>query len=84
MNHPSASSDPEAQFKEEAAKHAVHFVRSGMKVGLGTGSTAICATRRMAELLKRGEGCERCLMPRAPSCSVSRSGEDFIRASSTG
>ncbi len=34
---------------------AVQFVRSGMKVGLGTGSTAIFATRRIAELLKTGE-----------------------------
>jgi len=55
MNQSTASSDPEAQFKEEAAKRAVQFVRSGMKVGLGTGSTAIFATRRIAELLKTGE-----------------------------
>jgi ribose 5-phosphate isomerase A len=55
MNQTSTSSDPEAQFKEEAAKHAVQFVQSGMKVGLGTGSTAIFATRRIAELLKTGE-----------------------------
>jgi len=30
-------------------------VQSGMKVGLGTGSTAIFATRRIADLLKTGE-----------------------------
>jgi len=55
MNQTSISPGPEAQFKEEAAKRAVQFVRSGMKVGLGTGSTAIFATRRIAELLKTGE-----------------------------
>ena len=55
MNQSPASSDPEAQFKEEAAKRAVQFVQSGMKVGLGTGSTAIFATLRIAALLKTGE-----------------------------
>jgi ribose 5-phosphate isomerase A len=55
MNQTSTSSDPQAQFKEQAAKRAVQFVHSGMKVGLGTGSTAIFATRRIAELLKTGE-----------------------------
>jgi ribose 5-phosphate isomerase A len=48
-------SDQEARFKEEAAKRAVQFVQSGMKVGLGTGSTAIFATRCIADLLKTGE-----------------------------
>ena len=55
MNQTSTASDPEAQFKEKAAKRAVQFVKSGMKIGLGTGSTAIFATRRIAELLKTGE-----------------------------
>src|SRR5512137_1851137 len=55
MNHASALSDPQARFKEEAAKRAVQLVQTGMKVGLGTGSTAIFATRRIAELLKSGE-----------------------------
>ncbi len=55
MNHTSTSSDPQAQFKEEAAKLAVQWVHTGMKVGLGTGSTAIFATRLIAGLLKTGE-----------------------------
>ena len=55
MNRISASSDGQARFKEEAATHAVQFVRSGMKIGLGTGSTAVFATRRIAELLKTGQ-----------------------------
>ncbi len=55
MDQAATSADPEAQFKEEAAERAVQFVQSGMKVGLGTGSTAIFATRRIAKLLKTGE-----------------------------
>jgi ribose 5-phosphate isomerase A len=47
--------DSEAAFKEKAADRAVEFVRSGMKVGLGTGSTAIFATRRIADLLQSGK-----------------------------
>lgn len=50
-----ASPDPEASFKQKAAVRAVEFVQSGMKVGLGTGSTAIFATRHIAELLKSGQ-----------------------------
>jgi len=55
MNQSSTSADPEEPFKEEAAARAVQFVQSGMRVGLGTGSTAIFATRRIAALLKTGE-----------------------------
>lgn len=50
-----ASNDPESRFKQAAAYRAVEFVRSGMKVGLGTGSTALFATRRIAELLRAGD-----------------------------
>jgi ribose 5-phosphate isomerase A len=39
------------QYKQQAAERAVEFVASGMVVGLGTGSTAIFATRRLARLL---------------------------------
>lgn len=42
-------------YKKQAAEHAVTFVQPGMVVGLGTGSTAIFATRRIGELLRRGE-----------------------------
>jgi ribose 5-phosphate isomerase A len=41
--------------KRQAAERAVHFVTSGMVVGLGHGSTTIFALRRIAELLHRGE-----------------------------
>ncbi|HTC11171.1 MAG TPA: ribose-5-phosphate isomerase RpiA [Acetobacteraceae bacterium] len=40
--------------KRQAAEHAVQFVQSGMVVGLGTGSTAIHATRRIAALVHEG------------------------------
>ncbi len=44
------------QWKEAAAHRAVaDFIRSGMVVGLGTGSTAIHATRRIGGALKSGE-----------------------------
>jgi ribose 5-phosphate isomerase A len=55
MNQASISSDPQAQFKAEAARRAVQFVHSGMRVGLGTGSTAVFATRLIAELLRKGD-----------------------------
>lgn len=41
--------------KRQAAERAVEFVQSGMIVGLGHGSTAIWATRRIAELIKSKE-----------------------------
>jgi ribose 5-phosphate isomerase A len=45
----------EQSLKHQAALHAVTFVQSGMIVGLGHGSTAILAVRRLGELLARGE-----------------------------
>jgi ribose 5-phosphate isomerase A len=44
-----------SQFKRQAAERAVDFVESGMIVGLGHGSTAIFAVRRIAQLLLSGE-----------------------------
>ena len=43
-----------AQLKRQAAWYAVDFVESGMVVGLGRGSTASLAVRRIAELLQTG------------------------------
>jgi ribose 5-phosphate isomerase A len=40
--------------KKQAGRYAVEFVQSGMVVGLGHGSTAIFAVRRIAELLRQG------------------------------
>jgi ribose 5-phosphate isomerase A len=47
--------DPHAALKQEAAEYAVRYVESGMAVGLGTGSTAIFAVRRIGELLLTGK-----------------------------
>lgn len=41
--------------KQQAAEFAVQFIESGMVVGLGTGSTAIFATRKIGQLLKDGD-----------------------------
>jgi ribose 5-phosphate isomerase A len=46
--------DPQAALKQAAAERAVAFIESGMVVGLGTGSTAIFATRRLGVLLREG------------------------------
>lgn len=46
--------DPELAFKSQAAEHALTHIESGMVVGLGHGSTAILAVRRLAELLADG------------------------------
>jgi ribose 5-phosphate isomerase A len=51
---PTPSLDPRARLKQEAAEYAVQFVQSGRVVGLGTGSTAIFATRKIGELLRTG------------------------------
>ena len=55
MNAPTASSDQQALLKKAAAEYAVRYIQSGMTVGLGTGSTAIFAIRRIGALLQSGE-----------------------------
>lgn len=55
MKQPSTSSTGAANhFKVEAGEYAVRFVESGMAVGLGTGSTAIHAVRRIGRLIHEG------------------------------
>ena len=44
--------DKQEKLKQDAAHHAVEFIKSGMVVGLGTGSTAAFAVMRIAERLK--------------------------------
>jgi ribose 5-phosphate isomerase A len=44
--------DPHAALKRQAAEYAVRYVKSGMAIGLGTGSTAIFAVRYIGELLR--------------------------------
>jgi len=56
MSAPTTHPDPQAALKQEAAEYAVKtYIRSGMTVGLGTGSTSIFAIRRIGALLKSGE-----------------------------
>jgi ribose 5-phosphate isomerase A len=50
----SADTDLRTHYKQQAAERGAEYVRSGMVVGLGTGSTAIFATRRIAQLLRDG------------------------------
>jgi len=49
-----AAAQQRLPYKKQAAEQAVTLVEPGMVVGLGTGSTAIFATRRLAELLRQG------------------------------
>lgn len=42
-------------YKQQAAERAVELVASGMIVGLGTGGTAIYATRRIGALIRAGQ-----------------------------
>jgi ribose 5-phosphate isomerase A len=42
------------RYNRQAAEEAVGFIESGMVVGLGHGSTAVFAVRRIAEFLKTG------------------------------
>jgi len=55
MNAPTTTSDPNAAMKQAAAEYAVRYVKSGMTVGLGTGSTAIFFICKIGELLRSGE-----------------------------
>lgn len=41
--------------KQQAGEYAADFVKSGMVIGLGTGSTAIFATRRIAQRMDKGD-----------------------------
>ncbi len=42
------------QYKQQAAERAVEFVQPGMVIGLGSGSTAVFAMRRIATLHQEG------------------------------
>jgi ribose 5-phosphate isomerase A len=44
-----------ADYKKMAAEHAVRYIKSGMTIGLGHGSTTIYAVRLIADLLGKNE-----------------------------
>jgi ribose 5-phosphate isomerase A len=46
--------DSKLQYKRAAGERAAALIQNGMVVGLGTGSTAIFATRKLGELLASG------------------------------
>lgn len=48
------SDENSTRYKQQAAEQAVSLLRAGMIIGLGTGSTAIFATRRIAALYREG------------------------------
>jgi len=54
MSGKAFESESQANYKKEAAEYAVQFVQSGMTLGLGTGTTATYATRRISELYRSG------------------------------
>jgi ribose 5-phosphate isomerase A len=54
MPETSLEAEEHAQEKQQAADRAVAYVQSGMVVGLGAGSTAVLATRRIGQLLREG------------------------------
>ena len=43
------------ELKKQAAHRAVEYAKSGMVLGLGTGSTTAFAIDRIGELMKKGE-----------------------------
>ncbi len=47
--------DKFVKFKQVAGERAVEFIKPGMTVGLGHGSTAIFAVRKIAELISNGK-----------------------------
>jgi ribose 5-phosphate isomerase A len=49
-----SEAEERARQKQQAADRAVAYVQSGMVVGLGAGSTALLATRRIGQLLRLG------------------------------
>jgi len=55
MSREAPGPEAQARYKQEAAEYAVQFVQSGMTLGLGTGTTAIYATRRISELFRSGQ-----------------------------
>ncbi|MCP1220697.1 ribose-5-phosphate isomerase RpiA [Acetobacter orientalis] len=54
--------DPAAQFKQQAAEYAAAFVKDGMAVGLGTGSTAKFVVAELGRRM-REEGLRFCAIP---------------------
>lgn len=68
------SADPTTQQKKAAGEFAVtEFIDSGMLVGLGFGSTAVHAVRKLGELIQQGE------LRSITAIACARSTEDLAR-----
>jgi ribose 5-phosphate isomerase A len=63
----------QAARKQQAAEYAAELVQPGMRVGLGTGSTASYATRRIADRLAAGE------LPGVTAFATSRATDEEAR-----
>lgn len=50
-----ARAQSQDDLKRQSAVKAVEYVQSGMRIGLGTGSTAAFAVERVGELVQSGE-----------------------------
>ncbi len=55
MGSSASTARPEQSLKQQAADQVLTYIRSGMVVGLGAGSTALLAVRGLAAKLSRGE-----------------------------
>ena len=55
MEQSSADIELRTRYKQQAGCSGAEFVQSGMVVGLGTGTAAIFAIRRIAQLLRDGQ-----------------------------
>jgi ribose 5-phosphate isomerase A len=53
--HDLQNEDARTQLKREAGEFAAKLVQSGMVIGLGTGSTAIHAVRKIGDMVRTGE-----------------------------
>ena len=69
MTEPVFAPETLARFKRQAAEYAVQFLRPGMTVGLGTGSTAAFALRLIAELHRSGRLRDIVVFPTSKSVS---------------
>ncbi|MGZ7082875.1 MAG: ribose 5-phosphate isomerase A, partial [Candidatus Angelobacter sp.] len=54
MEQPLTDAELRTQYKQQAAERAAEFIQPGMVIGLGSGSTAVFAMRRIAKLHQEG------------------------------
>ncbi len=79
--------DSRTKYKQQAAERAVTLVESGMVVGLGSGTTAVFATRHIAQLIREGTlwdvtafATSRLILKEATQLGIPMIAEDMPRA----